>query len=109
MLRKKQTLSNKKDISKLFSKGFKSSCFPLVMFSMPFEKDQVLFSVSKKNISKASDRNKIKRQMKAIYFNNLELFLNDQPKATALTYVSKKKSSFIEINKSMKELFNLKT
>ena len=66
MLRKKQTLSDKKDISKLFSKGFKSSCFPLVMFSMPFEKDQVLFSVSKKNISKATDRNKIKRQMKAI-------------------------------------------
>jgi hypothetical protein len=47
--------------------------------------------------------------MKAIYFNNLELFLNEQPKATAFTYVSKTKSSFIEIKKSMKELFNLKT
>lgn len=108
MLRKKQILSNKKDISKLFSKGFKSSCFPIVMFSMPFEKDQVLFSVSKKNISKASERNRIKRQMKAIYFNNLELFLNEQSKATALTYVSKTKSSFIEISNSMKELFNHK-
>jgi ribonuclease P protein component len=48
MLRKKQILSNKKEISRLFSKGFKSSCFPIVMFSMPSEKDQVLFSVSKK-------------------------------------------------------------
>ena len=70
MLRKLQILSNKKDISKLFSKGFKSSRFPIVLFSMPFENNKVLFSVSKKHISKASDRNKIKRQMRTIYFNN---------------------------------------
>ena len=107
MLRKKQILSNKKDISKLFSKGFKSSCFPIVMFSMPFEKDQVLFSVSKKNISKASERNKIKRQMHAIYFNNLELFLREPKKAIALTYVSKLPTSFLDIKKSMTTLFSL--
>ena len=108
MLKKQQILSNKKDISKLFSKGFKNTCFPVVMFSMPFENNKVLFSVSKRHISKASERNKIKRQMRAIYFNNLELFLNELPKATALTYVSKTKESFKEINNSMKKLFKAK-
>ena len=43
--------------------------------------------------------------MRAIYFNNLELFLDELPKATALTYVSKTKESFKEINNSMKKLF----
>ncbi|CAI8165242.1 MAG: Ribonuclease P protein component [Crocinitomicaceae bacterium] len=74
---------------------------------MPFEKNKVLFSVSKKHIPKTVERNKIKRQMHAIYFNNLELFLHEPTKAIALTYVSKSPTSFIEIKKSMTTLFSI--
>ena len=42
-----------------------------------------------------------------IYFNNLELFLQEPTKAIALTYVSKSPTSFVEIKKSMTTLFSI--
>ena len=89
MLRKTYILSNRKTISKLFKTGSKKTVNPLTITAMPFDKNKVLFAVSKKHIPKAVDRNKIKRQMHAIYFNNLELFLQKPTKAIAITYVSK--------------------
>jgi ribonuclease P protein component len=107
MLRNTYILSNRKVISKLFKIGTKKTIKPITLISMPFEKNKVLFSVSKKHIPKAVDRNKIKRQMHAIYFNNLELFLQEPKKAIALTYVSKSPASFVEIKKSMTTLFSI--
>ena len=107
MLRNTYILSNRKVISKLFKTGAKKTIKPITLISMPFEKNKVLFSVSKKHIPKAVDRNKIKRQMRAIYFNNLELFLQEPKKAIALTYVSKSPTSFEEIKKSMTTLFSI--
>jgi len=107
MLRKTYILSNRKTISKLFKTGSKKTVNPLTITAMPFDKNKVLFAVSKKHIPKAVDRNKIKRQMKAIYFNNLELFLQKPTKAIALTYVSKSPTSFVEIKKSMTTLFSI--
>ena len=106
MLRNTYILSNRKVISKLFKTGTKKTVKPLTLTAMPFEKNKVLFSVSKKHIPKAVDRNKIKRQMRAIYFNNLELLLQKPKKAIALTYVSKSLTSFGEIKKSMTTLFS---
>mgnify|MGYP005735980863 FL=1 len=107
MLRNTYILSNRKVISNLFKTGTKKTVKPLTLTAMPFEKNKVLFSVSKKHIPKAVDRNKIKRQMHAIYFNNLELFLKEPTKAIALTYVSKSPTSFVEIKKSMTTLFSI--
>tara|TARA_B100000965_G_C19598652_1_gene761430 strand:+ start:3324 stop:3653 length:330 start_codon:yes stop_codon:yes gene_type:complete len=107
MLRKTYILSNQKVISKLFKTGSKKTVKPLTLTSMPFENNKVLFAVSKKHIPRAVDRNKIKRQMHAIYFNNLELFLEEQKKAIALTYVSNSPTSFEEIKKSMITLFGI--
>lgn len=107
MLRKTYILSNRKTISKLFKMGSKKTVNPLTITAMPFDKNKVLFAVSKKHIPKAVDRNKIKRQMHAIYFNNLELFLQKPTKAIALTYVSKSPTSFVEIKKSMTTLFSI--
>lgn len=107
MLRKTYILSNQKVISKLFKTGLKKTVYPLKITTMPFEKNKVLFAVSKKHIPKAVDRNKIKRQMHAIYFNNLDLFIQEQKKAIALTYVSKSPPSFVEIKKSMTTLFGI--
>ena len=107
MLRKTYILSNPKAISKLFKTGSKKTVKPLTLVAMPFDKNKVLFTVSKKQIPKAVERNKIKRQMRAIYFNNLELFLQKPTKAIALTYVSKSLTSFLEIKKSMTTLFSI--
>ena len=107
MLRNTYILSNRKVISELFKTGSKKTVKPLTLTAMPFEKNKVLFAVSKKHIPKAVDRNKIKRQMHAIYFNNLELFLQEPPKAIALTYVSRSPTSFVEIKKSMTTLFSI--
>ena len=107
MLRNTYILSNRKVISKLFKTGLKKTVKPLTITAMPFEKNKVLFAISKKHIPKAVERNKIKRQMRAIYFNNLELFLKEPTKAIALTYVSKSPTSFVEIKKSMTTLFSI--
>jgi ribonuclease P protein component len=107
MLRNTYILSNRKVISTLFKTGTKKTIKPITLISMPFEKNKVLFSVSKKHIPKAVDRNKIKRQMHAIYFNNLELFLQEPKKAIALTYISKSPTNFVEIKKSMTTLFSI--
>ena len=85
------------------SRSFFSFSSPLGYADTP----EVLFAVSKKHIPKAVERNKIKRQMHAIYFNNLELFLEGSKKAIALTYVSKSPTSFLDIKKSMTTLFSL--
>jgi ribonuclease P protein component len=107
MLRNTYILSNRKTISKLFKTGSKKTVNPLTIIAMPFDKNKVLFAVSKKHIPKAVERNKIKRQMHAIYFNNLELFLQKPTKAIAITYVSKLPTSFVEIKKSMTTLFSI--
>ena len=107
MLRNTYILSNPKAISKLFKTGSKKTIKPLTLIAMPFDKNKVLFAVSKKHIPKATQRNNIKRQMHAIYFNNLELFLQKPTNAIALTYVSKSPTSFAEIKKSMTTLFTI--
>ena len=107
MLRNTYILSNQKAIYRLFTTGSKKTVKPLTLITMPFDENKILFAVSKKHIPKAVERNKIKRQMHAIYFNNLELFLREPKKAIALTYVSKSPTSFLDIKKSMTTLFSL--
>ena len=103
----KHTLKDRETISRLFQKGTKIRVDPVLSLSLNNKHETVLFSVSKKNIPRAVDRNKIKRQMHAIYFNNLELFLQEPTKAIALTYVSRSPTSFVEIKKSMTTLFSI--
>ena len=60
MLRNTYILSNQKIISKLFTAGLKRTVKPLTLTTIPFDKNKVLFAVSKKHIPKAVERNKIK-------------------------------------------------
>ena len=68
---KTQTLLDKNDVNYLFTKGKSVKAFPLLMYSIKSTEPEVVFSVPKKKINKAVDRNKIKRQMREIYFNDL--------------------------------------
>ncbi len=86
----KHTLKDKETISILFQKGTKIRVDPVLSLSLNNKHETVLFSVSKKNIPRAVDRNKIKRQMRAIFFNNRRLLNNVKtPKAMAFIYLEK--------------------
>ena len=92
LFQKHERLCLKKDIAELFEKGQKSACFPFriilnanySMYQMPvfdaFEREseefnvpkfeckcQILVSVSKRNFKNASDRNRLKRQIREAY------------------------------------------
>ena len=62
------------------------------------------FQFLKKQISRAVDRNKIKRQMRAIYFKNKELFIKKPSKNMAFIYFGKELIPFSNLEKTMIEL-----
>ena len=102
MLNQKNILKDKEIISKLFKKGKKEKSAPVLLLSVNNEFETVLFSVSKKNIPKAVDRNKIKRQMRAIFFNNRHLLNNiKNPKAMAFIYLNNITVEYAVLEKSM--------
>ncbi len=92
LFQKHERLCLKKDIAELFEKGQKSTCFPFrIIFNATFSiyqmpvfvspehddeetqtpefelKAQILVSVSKRNFKNASDRNRLKRQIREAY------------------------------------------
>jgi ribonuclease P protein component len=80
------SLKSPTQISALFSKGKRQFQYPLILIRSN-EIDaagKVLFSVSKKKFKRAVDRNRIKRQLRAVYFS----LPNTAPKFhLALVYV----------------------
>ena len=78
---KTERLHLKRQISDLFEKGEKWSCFPfrvILNFSTTDENAsnaQVLVSVSKRNFKNATDRNRLKRQMREAYRLKKDPFL----------------------------------
>jgi len=98
-------LIDKKTISDLFERGRTIKAFPLIMFYMESNAQKVLFSVSKKKIKRAVDRNRIKRHLKAIYFNDLSLNPNHLSKQTiAFVYTSNKPTNHLELKVKMTKL-----
>jgi ribonuclease P protein component len=79
---KKERLCLKKEIADLFEKGEKWSCYPFrIILNVSKNDDQdfssaILVSVAKKNFRLASDRNKIKRQIRESYRLYKTDFLN---------------------------------
>jgi ribonuclease P protein component len=75
--KKEERLSRKKLIDALFMNGQRVQAFPVRIFwsyanELPFPA-QVMFSVPKRKFKKATDRNRIKRQMREVYRNNKHL------------------------------------
>jgi len=102
MGRKEHILSNKKRIQQLFSKGKTIKSYPIVVYALKSEQHKVLFSISKKKISKAVDRNKIKRQLQAIYFNDFKFQHKKALKITlAIVYVSTNPVSYLKLKTVM--------
>lgn len=106
-------LKSKSSIDKMFSKGKSVFVFPCKVYytlSEDTEKasvpPQVLFSVSKRGFKNASDRNRIKRQLKESYRLNKSILNIDSPNARiesiAFVYVSRKKEPYAFIERKLK-------
>ena len=105
MEKKELMLVDKKEIALLFQKGRIVKSLPLLIYSMNSSKKKILFSVPKKKVKKAVDRNRIKRQLREIYFNLSSL--NKQTKTNqtlAFVYISSTKTSTVLLKERMKKL-----
>jgi ribonuclease P protein component len=93
-LQKNERLHSKKLIKELFDKGSSFFLYPfkLIQLEVTIENsgtNQVLFSVSKKKLKKAVDRNLVKRRLKEIYRLNKDIFIQqDSSKLIAIIYVA---------------------
>ena len=68
-----ERLKSKKEISFVFDKGASVSSFPIKLFYVKnpdLSRSNVAFTVGKKNITLAVDRNKIKRRMREAFRQN---------------------------------------
>jgi ribonuclease P protein component len=106
---KEERLCSKRLITLLFTKGSSFNLYPLrfIVFNeqeaIP-ESTQVLISVSKRYFKRATDRNRIKRQIREAYRLNKHLLTpsSDQlPLLLGILYIGKEKKSFHSIQKKL--------
>jgi ribonuclease P protein component len=95
-------LLDKNAVNNLFTKGKSVKAFPLVMYSIKSASPEVVFSVPKRKINKAVDRNKIKRQMREIYFNDLSF--SELNNTIGFVYISKLKPTYYQLKQQMSNL-----
>jgi len=113
MLAKKYLLRDKKVFSALKFKGKKIRTGPFLMsYFMQFkqkENNRFGFLVLAKNIAKATDRNKIKRKLKAICFPFRNKKINSSFwDLTLVTFNKAKKEDFENLKKELNNFFNEK-
>jgi ribonuclease P protein component len=110
-LHKNERLHSKKLIKELFDKGSSFFLYPFkvmvleINFEVP-ETNQVLFSVSKKKLKKAVDRNLIKRRMREAYRLNKQILgeMAEGKKIIGLIYVSSEIVTFQVIETKIKKI-----
>ena len=113
-LPKNERLHSKKLIKELFDKGSSFFLYPfkVMVLDAPAgldETHQVLFSVSKRKIRKAVDRNLIKRRMKEAYrLHKSEILATELPKKLiGLIYVSSELATFPIIEKKITKILKV--
>lgn len=113
-LPKNERIHSQKSIKELFDKGSSFFLYPfkVMVLDQPDKNEgthQVLFSVSKKKIKKAVDRNFVKRRMKEAYRLNKSVILtsNSHNKLIGLIYVSFEIATFQFIQKKICKILSM--
>ena len=111
--RKQEKLKHKKLIEILFSEGKSISVFPLRIVFLENDHDgnkllQVGFSVPKRLIKKAVDRNRIKRQLREVYRLNKKEFYKsiDKKYIMMVVFMDDKKYDSSILNTKMINIFD---
>ncbi|MGI9569386.1 MAG: ribonuclease P protein component, partial [Desulfobulbia bacterium] len=89
---KEEKLKSKKVIERLFEEGKRIKSFPLQLVFLKIDHQgespfKVGFSVPKRQIKLAVDRNRIKRVIKEAYRNNKAAFIDSDTEKYALMFV----------------------
>ena len=111
-LSKNERLHSKKSIQELFDKGSSFFLYPFKVLHLPIdnrgiETNVVLFSVSKRKIKNAVDRNYVKRRIKEAYRLNKSLLSSpERPSRNmiGLIYVSSELQDFHTIEKKIQKV-----
>ena len=111
---KQERLKSKCYFDTIFSKGKSTKAYPIRAIYLGFtsenfdscnfisNKTQVAFAVTKRKFKKATDRNRIKRQMREAYRLNKSLLNKNM--AIVFVYLPYEKSSYESIEKAMKKI-----
>lgn len=109
--KKDEKLKSRKQIEALFLEGKSVKSFPFRLIYHPLEFESNLsvkagFSVPKKSIKLAVNRNRIKRMMRELYRLNKQQFTEHLTKTYAFmfVYMAKEELPYSELEKSMKQL-----
>jgi len=107
-LGKEEKLKSKKLIEQLFATGNRVKSFPLQLIYLPINHKAVFpnkvgFSVPKRSVKLAVNRNKIKRLMREVYRKNKYLFTENinQQYIFMFIYTSDKEMQYVDLEKSL--------
>jgi len=110
-LGKMEKLKSKKAIELLFEKGNRIKSFPIQLVYLRNSKEREImlrsgFSVPKRSIKKAVERNEIKRLMREVFRNQKISFSENlkRPHDFMFVYLSKEKESYATLEKAMEKL-----
>ena len=110
-LGKEEKLKSKKLIEQLFAEGNYVKSFPLRLIYLPINHGakfplKVGFSVPKRNVKLAVNRNRIKRLMREVYRKNKYSFAENlnEPYIFMFIYMAKEEINYVDLELSLKKI-----
>jgi len=110
-LEKADKLKSRKLIEQLFSEGDRVKSYPFHMVFLPVDDEritslQVGFSVPKRNIKLAVNRNRIKRLMREVYRKNKNFFSEgmNEKYIFMLVFTARKEMEYAELELAMQKI-----
>jgi len=112
-LGKSEKLKSKKLIEQLFAEGKHVKAFPLRLIYLPIHHGSEFpikagFSVPKRNVKLAVNRNRIKRLIREVYRKNKQAFANNlnEQYIFMFIYMAKEEINYVDLELSLKKVIS---